>query len=162
LGGTADYAALIRVGAELEGYMSNGVDRRSQIDTEMVKALTLINGGGAIALLTLFPHVLNKTGYEPLAKAIMYGVLVFVVGLVSAVIHNRFRRICSLIYDQHNMRPPKGQIAGFELREPTTCVISIALMWISIVAFLAGTTFVAVKGIVTINSIPAQHETANK
>jgi hypothetical protein len=34
-------------------------------DTELVKTLVLINGGGVIALLTLFPHVLNKAGYEP-------------------------------------------------------------------------------------------------
>jgi hypothetical protein len=137
--------------------MSNGVDRRSQIDTEMVKALVLINGGGAIALLTLFPHVLNKPGYEPLASAIMYGVLVFVIGLVSAIIHNRFRRVCSLIYDQYNMRPPKGQVAGFKLREPTICIASIALMWLSIFAFLSGTSFVAIKGIMTIHSVSAQN-----
>jgi uncharacterized membrane protein len=137
--------------------MSNGIDRRSQIDTELVKSLVLINGGGAIALLTLFPHVLDKAGYEPLASAVMYGVLIFVAGLVSAIIHNRFRRICSLIYEQHNMRPPKGQIAGVKLREPTICIVSIALMWLSIIAFVAATAFVAVRGIAIIHNVSIQN-----
>jgi hypothetical protein len=141
--------------------MSDGVDRRSQIDTEMVKALLLINGGGAIALLTLFPHVLDKAGYEPLAASIMYGVLIFVAGLIFAIIHNRFRRICSLIYDQHNMRPPKGQIAGIKLREPTICFASIALMWLSIIAFVVGTSFVAVQGIIIIHAVSVQKVRAN-
>jgi len=38
--------------------MSNGVEQRAQIDTETVRALLVINGGGAIALLSLLPTIL--------------------------------------------------------------------------------------------------------
>ena len=115
--------------------MSNGVERRSQIDTETVRALLLINGGGAIALLTLLPSILDKEGYEPLASAILKGVLILMIGLVSAVVHNQFRRRCSLHYDQHSMKPPRGRIFGFTLWAPTVCCISQTFMWISIAAF---------------------------
>jgi hypothetical protein len=87
----------------------------------------------------------------------MYGVLIFVAGLVFAVTHNRFRRICSLIYEQHKMRPPKGRIARIKLREPTICMASLALMWLSVIAFVAGASFVALRGITTVQNVSAQN-----
>jgi hypothetical protein len=130
--------------------MPDGVDRRSEIDTETVKALLLINGGGAVALLALFGSVLGKNGYENLAWAILVGVLILMLGLVFAVIHNRLRRICSLHYDRHNMQPPAGRLLGLQFREPTICIVSILFMWLSIVAFFSAGTFVAICGIVTL------------
>jgi hypothetical protein len=127
--------------------MSNGVDRRGQIDTETVKALLLINGGGVVALLTLFGSVLGKKGYENLARAILVGVLTLMFGLVCTVIHNRLRRKCSLHYDVHDMSPPAGRLLGLQLREPTICVVSILFMWLSVVAFFSAGTFVAVYGL---------------
>jgi hypothetical protein len=76
--------------------MTKGVEIRSQIDTETVRALLLINGGGAIALLTLFTSLIGKQEYRQLALFILIGVLLLMVGLVCAVLHNRFRRKCSL------------------------------------------------------------------
>jgi hypothetical protein len=135
--------------------MSNGVERRSQIDTETVKALLLINGGGAIALLTLFGSVLTlfgsvlgKDGYENLAMAILVGVWILILGLVFAVIHNRLRRKCSLHYDQREMEPPAGRLLGLQLREPTICIVSTVFMWLSIVAFVTAGAFVTFRGIV--------------
>jgi hypothetical protein len=127
--------------------MSNGVERRSQIDTETVKALLLINGGGIAVLLTVFSQVLGKSGYESLASAILVGVLILMAGLVCAVIHNRLRRSCSLHYDLHNMRPPPGRLLGITLREPTICSFSIAFMWLSVLAFVVGGSYPAVRGI---------------
>lgn len=131
--------------------MPNGVERRSQIDTETVKALLLINGGGALALLTLFPHILGKPGYEKLASAVLVGVLILIFGLLCAVIHNRLRRICSLHYEHHKMRPPKGRFLGFVLWEPTVCCISTACMWSSIAAFVVAGSYVVIRGIVIIH-----------
>ncbi|MCH9054180.1 MAG: hypothetical protein IIA72_24590 [Proteobacteria bacterium] len=133
--------------------MSNGVDRRAQIDTETVKALLLINGGGAIALLSLLPSILDKDGYERLAYSIFMGVLFLMFGLVFAVIHNRLRRKCSLHYDQHKMKPPKGRLFGIVLWGPTVCCISTVFMWISIGAFFLGGLFVAINGIITLENL---------
>ena len=127
--------------------MSNGVERRSQIDTETVRALLLINGGGAVALLTLLSQVISKAGYAPLASAILWGVLIFMFGLFCAVVHNQLRRKCSLHYDRHNMRPPRGSIFGVKLPEPTVCFFSSAFMWLSISAFVVAGSYVAFRGI---------------
>jgi hypothetical protein len=79
----------------MEIVMSKGVETRAQIDTETVKGLLLINGSGAIALLTLFPSLLGKDEYRGLAQAMLIGVFVFMLGLVFAMLHNHFRRRCS-------------------------------------------------------------------
>jgi hypothetical protein len=131
--------------------MAKGVELRAQMDTETVRALLLINGGGAIALLTLLSSVLGKPDYVDLAHAILCGVLVFMLGLVFAVIHNRLRRKCSLLFEQHGMCPPKGRVLGIELSQPTVCWLSERFMWLSIAAFISAGVIVAVVGLVTIN-----------
>ena len=127
--------------------MANGIERRSQIDTETVRALLLINGGGAIGLLSLLPAMLARSGYQDFVLAILTGVLILMFGLIFAVIHNRLRRQCSLHYDLHNMRPPKGQLLGLTLWEPTVCCVSILFMWLSILSFFVAGSYVAVVGI---------------
>ena len=61
--------------------MASGVERRSQIDTETVRALLLINGGGVVALLSLIPSILDIDGYERLAFHILIGVSILMFGL---------------------------------------------------------------------------------
>ncbi len=53
--------------------MTKGLEIRAQIDTEVVKGLLLLNGGGAVALLALLPAVIGKPGFEPLSRAILGG-----------------------------------------------------------------------------------------
>jgi hypothetical protein len=131
-----------------ESSMANQLEVRAQIDTETVKALLLLNGGGAIALLSLFAAILGKTGYEKLPPIVLHGVLVFMFGLFCAVVHNRLRRICSLHYQAHGMRPPAGRLLGINLGEPTVCAVSIWFMWLSLLAFLGAGVYVAVRAIV--------------
>lgn len=131
---------------EQEQKLSKGVEIRAEIDRDTVKALLLINGGGAVALLTLLPKLIEEK-FQELAAAVMVGVLILMIGLLCAVIHNRLRRKCSLHYEQHKMRPPKGKIFGFRLPEPTICFISTMFMWASAVAFFSAGAFVAVYGI---------------
>jgi hypothetical protein len=88
--------------------MASGRELRANIDVENFKGLLLVNGGGSVALLAFLPSVLEKPGYEALACYILWGLLWYQVGLVSALIHNRLTRKCSLIYDQHDMHPPAG------------------------------------------------------
>ena len=138
--------------------MTSGVERRSQIDTETVKALLLINGGGAIALLTTFSQIIGKSGYEKLAPAILIAILFLIFGLMCAVVHNRLRRMCSLHYEHHNMRPPRGRLFGFELWEPTICSISTVFLWLSVAAFIFAGSYVACRGIVIADAV-ATHQT---
>ena len=118
--------------------MTKGLEIRAQIDTENVKGLLIVNGGAAIALLAFLPGVLDKPAYESLARAILWGLLIFQVGLLFAIVHNRLRRICSLRYEQHNYQPPPCEVFGIKLAEPCVCRGSIICMWLSVVAFAAG------------------------
>ena len=118
--------------------MTKGLEIRAQIDTENVKGLLLINGGAAIALLAFLPGVLDKPGYESLVRAILWSLLIFQVGLVFAVVHNRLRRVCSLRYEQHNYQPPPCEIFGIKLGQPCVCLVSSLCMWLSVAAFAGG------------------------
>jgi hypothetical protein len=86
--------------------MDVGIKIRAQIDTENVKGLLLINGGGAVALLAFLPAVLGKPEYAALAKAILWALLLFQFGLLTAIAHNRLRRVCSLVYKRAEADSP--------------------------------------------------------
>ena len=85
---------------KLENFVGNGRETRAGIDSETVRGLLLINGGGAVALLAFLPGVLQKPEYESLARAIIWAVFTFQAGLALALIHNRFRRLCSFEYSK--------------------------------------------------------------
>ena len=113
--------------------MASGREIRANIDVENFKGLLLVNSGGSIALLAFLPFALKEPGYEMLAWHILWGLVCYQIGLVCALVHNRLTRKCSLIYDQHNMRPPGV---------PWECRTSIWFMWFSIIAFIAAGVFV--------------------
>lgn len=120
--------------------MALGIEIRAQIDTENVKGLILINGGGAIALLAFLPHILGEPEFVPLAKAILWGLLLFQVGLLTAIVHNRLRRVCSLVYEAAQANSPANpepcRILGRILSEPCVCTLSITFMWLSVFSFV--------------------------
>jgi hypothetical protein len=135
--------------------MSKGIELRAQMDSENVKGLLLINGGGAIALLAFLPSVLGKPEYKVLAKAILWALLMFQMGLLTAVVHNRLRRICSLVYENERVgSPPEVPqcllFKRFFLREPCVCCASIAFMWASTLLFFAAGIVVLVGGLCVI------------
>jgi hypothetical protein len=74
--------------------MSNGVNSRALIDTETVKGLLLINSGGAVALLSVFSALVGKEGFDPLLSSVLWAVAGMMVGLVCAILHNHYRRMC--------------------------------------------------------------------
>ena len=127
-----------------------GVDRRAQIDADTVRALLLLNGGGAIALLALLPVLLEKDAAEPLVRAVLLGLIFMMGGLASVVVHNICRRKCSLHYEHHSMNPPKGRILGVPLWEPAICALGTTFKWLSLVAFLAAGSVVAITGLSTL------------
>ncbi|MFH1159208.1 MAG: hypothetical protein V1721_10080 [Pseudomonadota bacterium] len=111
--------------------MVGGLAIRAEIDNETVRGLLLINGGGAVALLAFLPTIINKNGFELLVFGALLGLLLYQTGLLFAVLHNMFRRKCSLIYERHNYSPPKNELGP--------CRLSNRFMWISVVLFyLAG------------------------
>ena len=130
--------------------MTKGMEIRAQIDSDVVKGLLILNGGGAVALLALLPAVIGKSEFEPLSQAILWALLFFVFGLVSALIHNRLRRICSLEYETYQYNPPAGKIFGIDLTQPKICFFSIALMWISLGLFVSAGLIIFGGGISTL------------
>jgi hypothetical protein len=134
--------------------MASGVEIRAEIDTENVKGLLLINGGGAVALLAFLPAVLGKHEYVPLAKAVLFALLLFQFGLLAAVIHNRLRRVCSLVYEQAQAYSPAHPnpcvFLGKTLSEPCVCMASIAFMWLSAFLFFAAGIIVFVGGMLVV------------
>jgi len=129
------------------------METRAEMDAEGVKALLLINGGGAVALLALLPQVLDKQAFRPLAVAAIWALLMYVLGLVCAVVHNRLRRICSLEYKRAQGYSPdvpgpckSRWVAWIASTEPCVCCVSIFFMWASIALFIAGGFIVFVGG----------------
>ena len=125
--------------------MATGRETRASIDTETVRGLLLINGGGAVALLAFLPGVLQSPDFQSLARALIWAIFIFQSGLALAVIHNRFRRLCSLEYSKKDRKPCK--LFKWELREPCICNWSIAFMWGSVVAFLSAGLVVLLAGL---------------
>lgn len=138
--------------------MTSGLEIRAQIDTENLKGLLLVNGGGAVAFLTFLPTILGKPCYAPLAQAMLEGLLSCQLGLVFALVHNRLRRICSLTYEQHRYRPPPCRIISFywlKSKEPCVCHASILFMWLSLGAFLLAGILVLIGGMEVISKCAA-------
>ena len=135
--------------------MADGQEIRAGVDTETVRGLLLINGGGAVALLAFLPGVLQKPELESLARAIIWAVFTFQLGLAFAVIHNRMRRKCSLEYAKKERVP--CSIFGIVMREPCVCHWSIGFMWSSIIAFLAAGIIVLVAGLAVVGTMSAKN-----
>ena len=120
--------------------MTKGLEIRAQIDTENVKGLLIINGGGAVALLAFLPVIFGKPTLGPLVTSVLWALFAFQVGLVMAVIHNRLRRVCSLEYERYGYKPPRCRFipAWTNRNDPCVCAISIFFMWFSLAAFITG------------------------
>ena len=145
--------------------MATGLEIRAQIDTENVKGLLLINGGAAIALLAFLPVVIDKPEFDALARAVLWSLLIFQVGLVIAIVHNRLRRVCSLEYESHGFKPPPCTLLTFKLKQPCVCLRSIICMWLSVAAFGIGGINVFLGGLSSLDgraSLKAAPEAAQK
>jgi len=137
--------------------VADGRETRAAIDSETVRGLLLINGGGAVALLAFLPVVLQKPELESLAKAIILAVFTFQAGLACAVIHNRFRRLCSFEYAKKERK--RCAPFGREWREPCICHWSIGFMWSSIILFLVAGFLVLNAALGVVGVLPQQEET---
>lgn len=117
--------------------MPSGKEIRAQIDTENVKALLLINGGGAIAMLTLFPITLGKYGNNTVTtEYIIWSIFLYAAGILFGAVHNHLRRLCSLAHDRNDAPCAKGKFTYFKTPEPCICFWSWGCMWASLVVFI--------------------------
>ncbi len=115
--------------------VSEGVKIRAQIDTESVRNVMLVNGGGSVALLALLPAILGT----PLVFGLLLTLAIWLFGLTLAVTHSVLRRKCSLEYEQHNMSPPRGEPRlWIKPNEPWVCWWGWLCLYASIFAFLIG------------------------
>lgn len=141
---------------------SKGVEIRAQIDTETVKGLLLLNGGGAVALLAFLPATFSRPGLEPLTTAVVWALPSYLLGLAMAVAHNRFRRVCSNIYENHSYNPPRCRFLPRWIKQnhPCVCAASVLLMWLSLLSFVSGGGLVFAGGIKAIGRPAPSQETA--
>lgn len=131
--------------------ISEGVKLRAQIDGEVVRGLMLANGGGAVALIALLPNLLDK--YPMLARWTLWGLLGMFLGLAFAIVHNRYRRHCSLAFEtawRGGRQPAPGFFWWFQLSSPVVCWLSELFMRLSAIGFIAGGLCVLVGGLKTL------------
>jgi len=137
-----------------QGEETRAVEQRARIDSETVKGLLAINGGGAIAMLGFLQAIIDKPHLAPLAHGTLIALVAFPVGIVAALLHNILRRACSAVYDrawqEQHPRPRPCWIFRIELRDPCVCLRSRAFRMLSILCFCAGCGAVAVQGFVVL------------
>jgi len=132
--------------------VSEGVKIRAQIDTESVRNVMLVNGGGSVALLALLPAILGT----PLVFALLLTLAVWLFGLTLAVTHSVLRRKCSLVHEQHGMNPPHGKSRlWIKPREPWVCWWSWRCLYASILTFLIGGAVMVSFGFANLDALSA-------
>ena len=132
--------------------ISEGVKIRAQIDAESAKGLLLINGGASVALLAFFPFLLDKSDFKVLAYAVIIALLLYQTSLVLAIVHNVYRRQCSLIWESTDWNPEPGTFFGCKLKKPRECFLGRVYLWSSLIAFSAGSLAVFGGGLLTLDS----------
>jgi len=121
--------------------VADGRELRARMDAESFRALLLINGGGAVALLTLPPTVLRD--HKGLTTAVLVAAGFLHLGLVFALVHNRMLRKCSLEYEIAEGFSPSGAdacttplIRRVSRGEPCACCWGIFWSWVSLACFI--------------------------
>jgi hypothetical protein len=131
---------------------SEGVKLRAEMDNQTAKAMLLLNGGGAAALLSFLSSVLN--GKVPqLGLPIVVAAFLMCLGLLAAVAHNINRRKCSLEYENYwskGAQPPS---------KPIVCARSERLLTASMAMFLAAITLLAIWSGYILWSLPPMPQT---
>jgi hypothetical protein len=132
--------------------MATGAESRTAIDTETVKGLLIINGGGAVALLAFLSSIISIKGAAPLVEAVIWAIFIFQLGLAFAIIYNRTRRLCSLEYSKKSENRIKCYFFGKYLTEPCICHRSKFYMWLSIFCFTFAGFVIFITGLQYVQS----------
>ena len=129
-------------------------DRRSLIETETFRALLLINGGGAVALLFVLASTFDKDRYTSLSMAMLAAFAILIFGLACAVIHNHLRTKSASGGGSEGT--PRSSLLGVSLRGPSTLGLSALFLWLSIAAFVAAGSAIAYRGLSNLAELQAQ------
>jgi hypothetical protein len=130
---------------------TGGGAQRNQMDIETLRGLLIANGGGAVALLVAVSSLLDRPGYEPLVYAMLVGIVVFMLGVVLAILYNFARRQFLQQADQQGTRPP-GKFLGLKLWAPGSGVAYQACLYLSLLCFIGTGVYVATVGANTVGS----------
>ena len=134
--------------------VSEGVKIRAQIDSESVRAVMLVTGGGCIALLALLPTIMGTQ----LVVGMMWTFALWLGSLALAVIHNVMRRHCSLQYEANKMNPPPGKPRLWIKPEvPWVCWWSWRFLYTSIALFLIGGAVIVGYGFAGMDELTNPH-----
>lgn len=133
--------------------ISEGVKVRAQIDSESVRNVMLVNGGGSVALIALLPNIL----YTPLVFAVLVTLSFWLVGLTLAVVHSVLRRKCSLVYEINSMAPPAGKTRFWiKPKAPWVCWWSWKTLYTSISMFLVGGAIMVILSFANIEQLTSK------
>jgi len=134
---------------------SDGTKIRAQIDTDSMKAMLAVAGGGSVALLAFLPYLLGKPDMQQFARAVVWGLISFQVSLLLCLLHNVLRRRCSAVYERawsEDKQPKPGNILGWQLEtHPGVCFWSWTFLWLAVVAFAVGSITICVGGLSTLH-----------
>ena len=92
--------------------MREGTTEKSRVEKETVRALLVANGAGAVAMLALLPAVLDRIGYQPLARGLLFGLLVMMLGVVLAIAHNHLRGRIAPAIEPQPARPQQSNMSS--------------------------------------------------
>lgn len=130
--------------------LSDGVKIRAQIDSESVRNVLLINGGGSIALIALLPAILGT----PLVLAVLVTLAIWLFGLTLAATHSVLRRKCSHIHEIHEMSPPRGKKKfGIDPKQPWVWWWSWTCLYCSVATFLIGGIVMVIFGFLNLDAL---------
>jgi len=145
--------------------VSEGVKIRAQIDSESVRAVMLVTGGGCVALLALLPKVMGT----PLVVGMIYALACWLASLTLVLIHNVLRRRCSMVYEPYLKRdeqPPPGKPRFWRMygmpralvvpTEPWVCWWSWQFLYASIALFLIGGAVMSGFGFANLDVLAAK------
>jgi hypothetical protein len=127
-----------------------GGAQRNQMDVETLRGLLIANGGGAVALLIAVSSLLDRPGYESLVYAMLIGIVVFMLGVVLAILFNFARRQFLAQADQLVARSPT-KILGITLRAPGSGVAYQLCLYLSLLCFIGTGVYVAAVGANTLS-----------
>ena len=128
---------------------AGGGAQRNQMDVETLRGLLIANGGGAVALLIAVSSLLDRPGYEPLVYAMLIGIVVFMLGVVLAILFNFARRQFQAQADQQGGTPAK--FLGLKLWAPGSGVAYQLCLYLSLLCFIGTGVYVAVVGANTLS-----------
>ena len=135
--------------------MSNGVDRRAQIDIETVKGLLLVNGGGAVV------------GWYPYSARWLAGInrAAPVCGPLGSLRHDARYHVArsftitiagSARYTTNSIRCRRREAAflGVPLPEPGVCFVgTLFFLWASVICFTSAGGYVAYTGLTNMEQL---------